>query len=101
MAEPIVLYAVMTDNFQVMKICKSFLTAKKYATKRRYPVIGRMFEYARIDAVWHKPETESLLTSYSVKKQLECWELQILKNILNIQLLKSRDWVSELFKHKE
>ena len=102
MVEPIVLYAVMTNSFKVMRIFKSLLSAQRYATKRGHPVIGRMFEYARIDAVWCKTALVSTLaSSYSIKTHRQCWELRTLKSIRSVHMFRGRELASEIFKKKE
>lgn len=102
MNEPVVLYAVMTNAFKVMRIYKSLLSAQRYATKRGHPVIGRMFKYAHIDAVWRKTAlVSSLASSYSIKTHRQCWELRNLKGVRSVHMFRGRELASDVFKHKE
>lgn len=99
MSEQKILYATMTNAFKVMRIFKSLVSAQRYATKRGHPVIGRMFEYARIDAVYRKTALVSTLaSSYSIKTHRQCWELRRLKSPRNVHMFRGRELATEVFK---
>ena len=102
MAEPVVLYAIMTKDFKAYRIEKSLLIAKRYASKRRHSIIGRMVDYGVVDHLYRMiPTYDPRASEYDVKKFRRGWIEETLSSSIQVRISRGQKRAFETFKHKE